>query len=79
MCWDILKEAKRVRHILATDPDGPETRQYLLEGNCEWLLNDTNEFWKAIGLMDIFIEWLEMQLEANVDMGWSFFINITGP
>lgn len=79
MCWKILEEAKRVRHMLANNPYSAESQKYLSEGRCEWLLKDEKDFWKAIGLMDVFIEWLELQFEDEDDYSRDFFIDITGP
>lgn len=79
MCHDILDETKNVRKMLAENPHSQESQQYLSEGNCSWMLKDEKDFWKAIGLMDIFIEWLELQFYAEEDVFRGYFVDITGP
>ncbi len=77
MCYEILKETKRVRKMLSTDPFSPGSQRYLKKYNLMCFLKDMKEFWFALAHMDVFIKWLEIQLEESASD--EFVIIISGP
>ncbi len=79
MCRKILEETKRVKQVLSADPYSKESQRYLKKNNIQWFLNDIKDFWFAIEHMNVFIRWLELQIEMEKETGRDYNIVVTGP
>ena len=79
MCHKILEETKQVKQMLATNPYSDESQRYIKKNELQWLQKDMKDFWLAINLMDVFIKWLELQIEVERKVGRDYVIALTGP
>ncbi len=78
MCLNIIEESKKIKKMLATNPYSDESQMYLKNNGCMWMLDNMKDFWRAIGIFDIFIKWMEAQFSDDYD-DREFSIDITGP